>query len=35
MEASGLEIWDATQNKYELPTTELSTWTDAKKNNCF
>ena len=31
MESSGLEIWQATQVKYEKPTTEVSTWTDNQK----
>ena len=31
MEANGLEIWSATQDKYEAPTTAMNTWTDAQK----
>ena len=31
MKANVLEIWLATQNKYEAPSTDIGTWTDAQK----
>ena len=31
MEANGLEIWLATQNKYEAPNMAMNTWNDAQK----
>ena len=35
MEANSLEIWFATQNKNEAPTTEMTTWTEAQKTASF
>ena len=31
MEENSLEIWLATQDKYEAPSTAMNTWNDAQK----